>query len=81
MNLLVHERNFKLTSFQQMTHVKNGLIGEAGRLISDILEISEGLNLKGYILTVDVEKAFNSLSHSLLVICLKKYEYGNDFIK
>ena len=61
--------------------MKNGFIGEGGRRISDILEISEGLNLKSYILTVDIEKAFNSLSYSLLVICLKKYEYGNDFMK
>ena len=37
-------------------------IGEGGRLISDILEIIESLNLKGYIVTVDIEKAFDSLS-------------------
>ena len=38
-------------------------------------------NLKGYIVTVDIEKAFDSLSHSFLLACLKKYGYGNDFIK
>ena len=61
--------------------MKNRFIGEGGRLISDILEMSESLNLKGYIVTVDIEKAFDSLSHSFLLACLKKYGYGNDFIK
>ena len=41
----------------------------------------ESLNLKGYIVTVDIEKAFNSLSNSFLLACLKKYGYGSDFIK
>ena len=43
--------------------------------------MSESLNLKGYIVTVDIEKAFDSLSHSFLLACLKKYGYGNDFKK
>ena len=71
----------KPISFQQTAYVKNRFIGEGGRLISDILEMSESLNLKGYIVTVDIEKAFDSLSHSFLLACLKKYGYGNDFIK
>ena len=29
----------------------------------------------------DIEKAFDSLSHSFLLACLKKYGYGNDFVK
>ena len=43
--------------------------------------MSENLNMKGYIVTVDVGKAFDSLSHSFLLVCLKKYGYGKDFIK
>ena len=50
----------KLISFQQTTYVKNRFIGEEGRLVSDILEMSQSLNLKGYIVTVDTEKAFDS---------------------
>ena len=61
--------------------MKNRFIGEGRRLISDILEMGESLNLKGYIVTVDIEKALDSLSHSFLVAYLKKYRYGNDFIK
>ena len=71
----------KLTFFQQTAYVRNRFVGEGRRLISNILEMSESLNLKGYIVIVDIEKAFASLSHSFLLVCLKKYGYGNDFIK
>ena len=50
----------KLMSFQQTAYVRNRFIGEGGRLISDILEMSESLNLKGYVVTVDIKK------HSIL---------------
>ena len=74
-----------LISCQQTAYVKNRFIGEGGRLISDILEISNVFNLRGYIVTVDIEKAFHSLSHSFLLDCLKKiwiwswfYKIGQD---
>ena len=60
-------------SFQQEAYVKNRFIGEEGRLISDILEMSESLNLKGSIVSVDIEKAFDSLSHSFYLFVLKKW--------
>ena len=64
----------KLMSFQQTASVKNRFIGEGGRLISDILEISECLNLKVYIVTVDTEKAFDSLSHFFYLLVLKNMD-------
>ena len=70
----------KPISFQQTAYVKNRFIGEGGRLVSDILEMSESLNFKGYISTVDIGKVFNSLSHSFLHVYPKKYGYKNDFI-
>ena len=42
--------------------------------------MSESLNFKGYISTVDIGKVFNSLSHSFLHVYPKKYGYKNDFI-
>ena len=59
--------------------MKNRFTGEGGRFISDISQMSESLNLKVYIVTVDIKKAFDSLSHSILLACPKKYGYGNDF--
>ena len=52
----------KLISFQQKAYVKNRFIGEGGRLISDMLETSESLNLKGYIVTADIKTFFTCLS-------------------
>ena len=53
----------KLISFQQTAYMKKRFIGGGG-LISDTVEMSESLNLKGYVVTVDIEKVFDSLSHS-----------------
>ena len=50
--------------------MRNRFVGEGGRPISDTLEISESLNLKGYIVTVDTEKTFDSLSHSFFTCLL-----------
>ena len=58
-----------LISCQQTAYVKNRFIGEGS--ISDIKERSNILDVRGYVVTVDIEKAFNSLSHSFLLACLK----------
>ena len=61
--------------------MENRFISEEGRLICDILGMSDSLNLKGYTVVADIEKSFYSLSHFFLLTCLKKYGHGNDFIK
>ena len=55
-------------------------IGESGRLIDDVLKVCEMQKLGGYLLTVDFEKAFDSLNHNVLIAVLKKYGFGDDFI-
>ena len=55
-----------LISSQQTTYVKNRFIGESGRLISNIIEISGCFNITGFLVTMDIEKAFDSLDHSFL---------------
>ena len=60
---------------------KNRFIGEGGTLILDILEISNVFNLRGYTMIVDTEKAFDSLSHSFLLACIKKSRFGRHFIR
>ena len=54
--------------------MKNRLIGQGGRLISGISEMSETLNLKGHILTVDIEKVFDYLIHSFYKLILKNLD-------
>ena len=57
---------------QQTVYVQNRYIGEAGRLISDILDISDKLSVDGYLITVDIEKALDSLDHEFLLVVFKK---------
>ena len=67
-----------LITSQQTAYVQNRYIGEAGRLISDILDISDKLSIDGYLVTVDIEKAFHSLDHKFLQVVLKKIGFGNN---
>ena len=63
-----------------MTYVENKFIGESGRLIADIIEITDILNKEGFLVTMDIEKAFDSLDHTFLISVLKKFGFGNNFV-
>ena len=69
-----------LISSNQMAYVKNRFISKIGRVISDILEISNTLAQEGFSVTVNIEKAFNSVNHwFLLQIFLSKFRIGYRF--
>ena len=51
-----------IISSEQTAYVKNRFIWEGGRLISDILEVTDTLNLNSYMVTIDFEKAFDIMS-------------------
>ena len=53
---------------------------ESVRLISDILETTKKLNIEGFIMTIDIEKAFDSLDHAFLFALLKKFNIDPEFI-
>ena len=44
-----------LIPLQQMAYVENGFIGESGRLIADIIEITDVPNKKGFLVTMDIK--------------------------
>ena len=69
-----------LITSQQTAYVQNRYTGEAGRLISDILDISDKLSVDSCLVTVDIGKAFDSLNHEFLLVGFKKLEFGNSFI-
>ena len=65
----------------QVAYVNNRFISESGRLISDVPEITNSLDIEGILMTVDIEKAFDSINHSFLMCVLKKFGFANDFRK
>ena len=48
--------------------------------ISDVLEICDKIQIKGFLMTVDIEKAFDSINHCFLIKVLEKYGCQKDFI-
>ena len=69
-----------LISPQQTAYVENRFIGESGRLIADITEITDVINKEGFLVTMDIEKAFDSLDHTFVISVLKKFGFGNNFV-
>ena len=69
-----------LITSQQTIYVQNRYIGEVGGLISDILDISVKLSIDDYLVTVNIEKAFNSVYHKFLLAVLKNFGFANNFI-
>ena len=65
----------------QVAYVNNRFIRESGRLIPDVLEITNSLDIEGIFMTVDIEKAFDSIHHSFLMRALEKFGFGNNFWK
>ena len=69
-----------LISSNQTAYVKNRFISESGRVISDILEIAKTLVLEGFLVTIDIEKAFDSVNHCFLLQILRKFGFRIDFV-
>ena len=62
----------------QVGYIKNRNIGEAVRLIDDLL--FDSLNrTNGFLVTVDFEKVFDSVSHEFLFEALKLFGFGKSF--
>ena len=52
-----------LISNNQNAYAANRFRSEGDRLIFDILEMKDILNMEGYLLTIDIEKTFDSVDH------------------
>ena len=56
-------------------------ISKGGRLIYDILEITDLLKIKGSLLTIDIENAFDSVDHQFLVNVLKTFRFEKNLVR
>ena len=70
----------ELISSNQTAYVKNQCISESGRLLSDVNEMCDILDIPRYLVTMDIEKLFDSLDLDFLLSVLKKFGFGENFI-
>ena len=69
-----------IISSNQTAYVERMCISEIGRLISDIMKICGKENITVYLVTMDLEKAFDFLDHAFFLCALKKFGFGDSFI-
>ena len=70
-----------LVSENQTAYVNHRFISEGGRLIDDLLELTDIYNKKGFLLTIDIEKAFDSVNHIFIIKVLESFGFGYSFIQ
>ena len=69
-----------LIKHDQTAYVANRFLGESVRLISDILDITKTFSIEGYLMTIDIEKAFDSVDHPFLIAVLNIMGFDSEFI-
>ena len=70
-----------MISNNQNAYVANRFVHKGGRLISNILQMTDILNMEGYLLKIDTEKAFDSVDHYFLLAILEKYGLKKNFLR
>ena len=63
----------------QVAYVNNKSRRASGRLISDVLEFTNSLDIEGILMKVDIEKTFDSINHSFLMCVLKNLDLATIF--
>ncbi len=64
----------------QSGYLKDRFIGDNIRLLEDLSTYTNLLNIPGIIISIDFEKAFDSVNWNFLFKCLKTFNFGNKFI-
>ena len=71
----------KLIQCAQTAYVNNRYIGEANRLISDMLEYTAENEIESILFSADIEKAFDSIEHTFIFATLQSFGFDPDFIQ
>ena len=69
-----------LMSSEETAYVKNRHIYVRGELILDVKEIAKLTNIKGFLVTMDIGKRFDSLDDNFLISTLEKFVFSQNFI-
>ena len=70
----------KIIHIDQTAYVRGRFIGEGIRTIEGVIEFLKSNELEGYLLSVDFEKAFDSLDWEFLWESMRAFGFPNDFI-
>ena len=69
---------------QQTANVKNRFLGESFTAVYPASlndkQVSFWFNIEGFLATMDIGKAFNSLNHDFLSYALRKFRFGKNFV-
>ena len=49
--------------------------------MDDLLKYAEDENIDGILFAADIEKAFDSVDHNFMFAALKRFRFGNDFVR
>ena len=65
----------------QAGFVKGRFIGDAIRIIQDLIEYTDKKNLPGILLFIDFEKAFDTIEWNFIWKVFKRFNFGDSFIR
>lgn len=65
----------------QNGYIKGRNIGYNIRILDDLINYCRKFDINGYLICLDFEKAFDSVNWYFLISTLKKFNFGNNFIK
>ena len=65
----------------QSGFLKGRNIGNNVRLLLDLIDYADCNNISGAIVLLDIEKAFDSVHRDFLLEVLKRFNFGENFIK
>ena len=71
----------KIISSSQAGYIKKRFIGHNIRLIEDLIDYADHLNKEASIIFLDFKRAFDSIEWNFIFETLKRFNFGNDFIK
>ena len=69
-----------LFSLNQTAYVEGRFISEGGRLVLDILQVTDFLKLRGLLVTIDIRKEFDSVNHLFSITTLKKIGFDKHLL-
>ena len=69
-----------IISEDQTGYIKKRFIGNNVRVIEDIIDYVEKVNIGGVILFLDFQKAFDTVEWKFMMEALNKFNFGKDFI-